>query len=93
VATAIVPPGRWPMTLLTAGIRAVIVGGPVQVAAASSNGGLTAPLITAGGALLAVLIGPLVQNWARNRRSRTLARKDAEIRKLRAELKRRDGAG
>jgi hypothetical protein len=84
---------RQPMTLIGAAIRMAAVGGPTQLAASTGSGGLTAPLITAGVALLGVIIGPLVQDWVRSRRNRVLSRKDAEIRKLRRENDRlkRDG--
>lgn len=88
------PTARPSMTLLGAAIRALGVGGSVQVAAASSGDhAIVASLITAGGALLAVVLGPLLRDVRGRHRDRTLARRDAEIRRLRREnerLKRND---
>ena len=107
MATATVPPGRWPMSLLNGGIAGTLVAVATGTAGASTSGdhSVTLALIALFGGLLTALVtavvGPLlVSRWRgpapsdlTNRLVDQLEERNSEIARLHAEIAELRGDG
>lgn len=95
MATATIDLPARPMNLLHGGARALFVAGATGSAGAASGDQVLVAVIGAAASIAAVVIGAVVSAELRNRRDAAMARKNAEIRRLRREnarLKRRHDA-